>query len=338
MKIAVLTNLKKDAPESLTKISQRTDDLDHWITVEKIIHAFEGAGHEARYIPGEIRYIQEILAFNPDICFNFSEGHFGTSREAQIPAILDAYEIPYTGSGVLGMSLSHDKAIAKRMFRGAGLPTPASILINDPYKIPKANLRYPLFVKPASEGSSIGINENAVVHNETELKKQVEWVWNLVKSAVLVEEYIQGREFSIGVVGNEVLPIIEIITPTGFYSNSLKKNENDLYCVCPALLDKNTTRKLKEIAIRGMECLNIHDFCRMDLRLDSKQNPYILEINPLPNLHPDPRDGFLILAANAAGWSYEQLVNRILLAALKRYDLILEPATSENIVPWVMNG
>jgi hypothetical protein len=176
MKIALLANLKEDAHASPEDPPGRWDDLDDLLTVETTLRSLTDLGHAARYFPGVFNSIEEIKAFKPDLCFNTSEGHYGDSREAQIPAVLDMLSIPYTAAGVLGMMLSHNKHIAKNQFLQAGLPTAKFMVVDDPKNIPESSLRYPMFVKPAFEGSSNGIPESARVNNYNELVQQINWL------------------------------------------------------------------------------------------------------------------------------------------------------------------
>src|SRR5512133_2526777 len=155
--------------------------------------------------------------------------------------------------------------MAKRQFLTYGLPTAEFMEISDATYIPDGDLRYPMFVKPASEGSSIGINHAAVVRNYAELVKQVTWALETTHSLILVEEYIEGREFTVGVLGDEALPVVEIISPTGFYSAEQKEDfESEVYRVCPAELSEAQTREFQHIALRAKETLRLEDVCRMD--------------------------------------------------------------------------
>jgi D-alanine-D-alanine ligase len=322
MKVAVLANLKEDAPISPEDPPGCWDDLDDKVTVDMILDSLQSIGHQAKYFPAGLESVENIEKFNPDLCFNSGEGHYGASREAQMPAILDSLRIPYTCGGVLGMSLSHNKHIAKRIFRCFGLPTANFVVLRDPSELNEINLIYPLFVKPAYEGSSIGINENALVHNRAELEKQVQWVWNNVHAHILIEEYIDGREFTISILGDEVLPIVEIISPTGFYSNEQKEDlESEVYRVCPAHLPIEKTEEFQALALKAKQCLELEDVCRMDMRMDSAGNPYILEVNPIPLMHPDPEQASLVYAARAAGYTYEDIIRKIVNSAIERWNL-----------------
>ena len=190
MRIAVLANLKKDVPFDIEHPPDHDywDDLDDPRTVRAVVQALRKKGHEVRYIAPRLSIIRRLMIYQPDICFNFCEGHFGVSREAQIPAVLDMLRLPYTGSGVLGMSLSHNKFMAKKVFRWVCLPTADFVVVENPDEIPPIEMEYPLFVKPTHEGTSIGIDENALVRDYDSLVKQVKWVWNEVKTPILIEK------------------------------------------------------------------------------------------------------------------------------------------------------
>lgn len=322
MKIALLANLKEDAPASPEDPPGRWDDLDDLLTVETTLRSLTELGHEARYFPGVFNSIEEIKAFKPDLCFNTSEGHYGDSREAQIPAVLDMLSIPYTAAGVLGMMLSHNKHIAKNQFLQAGLPTAKFMVVDDPKNIPESSLRYPMFVKPAFEGSSIGIPESALVNNYNELVQQINWLVETLHTLVLVEEYIEGREFTIGILGDEALPVVELFSPSGFYSHSLKEqNLSEFYRECPAKITYMQTKEFQQIALQAKKALFLEDVCRMDLRIDNAGNPYILEVNPLPCMYPDPKQASFICAAYTAGHTYKDIVRKIVESACRRWQI-----------------
>ena len=325
MKVAVLANLKEDAPLNPEDPPGRWDDLDDRVTIEAILSSLKALGHQARYFPAGIESINDLKKYHPDLCFNSAEGHFGDSREAQMPAILDILRIPYTCAGVMGMSISHNKAMAKRLFRGARIPTAKFVVVRDPDQIPPNDLKYPMFVKPALEGSSIGINETAMVHTPEELDRQIRWVRNNVHSLILVEEFIKGREFTIGILGDEVLPIVEIVSPTGFYSNAQKEDfKSEVYRVCPAELEPKKTQEFHRIARRAKQVLELEDICRMDMRMDLEGNPYVLEVNPIPLMYPDAEQASLIYAAEAAGYSYKDVVQKIIESAARRWHLRMD--------------
>jgi D-alanine-D-alanine ligase len=324
MRVAVLANLKNDVPidEEHPPDDDYWDDLDDPKTVRAIMRSLRKHGHQAKYFAANISMVRRLLNYRPDLCFNICEGYFGESREAQIPALLDMLRLPYTGAGVLGMSLAHNKYMAKKIFGWVGLPTADYYLVTDPTQVPTNHLVYPLFVKPAHEGTSIGINKDARVSTYENLVKQVGWVWKKLKSPVLVEQYVDGREFTISILGKEILPIIEIVSPTGFYSNEQKEDDNfEVYRVCPADIPEEKADELRRIAMAAMQALELHDFCRLDLRMDNNGNIYILEVNPLPLLYPDPKQASFVYSANAAGYSYDQMINRIVEVTAERLGI-----------------
>jgi len=322
MKIALLANLKEDAPIRSDDPPGRWDDLDDQITVDEILKSLKELGHEGKYFPAVLDSIEGLKQFQPDLVFNSAEGHYGDSREAQMPAVLDMLQFPYTCAGVVGMVLSHNKHLAKRQFITKGLPTAKFMIVTDENAIPDSDLRYPMFVKPASEGSSIGINEHAVVRNFDELHRQVSWVINTTQAYALVEEYIEGREFTIGILGEEALPIVEIVSPTGFYDAAQKEDFNSaVYRVCPAKLSDAQTKEFQHIAIAAKHALRLEDVCRMDMRMDNAGNPYILEVNPIPLMYPDPKQASLVYAAFAMGYTYTDIVRKIIESAAIRWNL-----------------
>ena len=327
MKIAVLANLKKDVPliKEHPPDDEFWDDLDDVATLKAIRAALRDGGHRAKYIVPNVNLIRHLLNFKPDLCFNLCEGHFGASREAQVPAILDMLRLPYTGSGVLGMSLSHNKFIAKKVFRREGVPTAPFFLVEDPRQLPEFNIPFPLFVKPAHEGTSIGINENSIVHDREALLRQVEYVWGKVHAPVLVEQYIAGREFTASILGDEVLPLIEIKTPTGFYSNRLKEiDPTGVVRVCPADVPRRKLEQIRRIARAAMKHLELVDIARVDMLMDAEGNVFVLEVNPLPLLLPNPQEASFVASSLAAGYSYTEMVNRIVAISAERLGIPVE--------------
>jgi len=323
MKIAILANLKEDASLLGGDVlnSDYLSELDDEATVQAIENALCSRGHQAEYIKPDLKIIDRLLEFKPDLCFNFCEGYYGNSRNAQIPAILDMLQIPFSGSGVMGMSLSHNKHLTKKIFRSIGLPTPDFIIVNSPADIPEMTIDFPLFVKPAHEGSSIGINENSRADNMSALVNQVAWVWEKVHQPLIIERYIDGREFTVSILGNEILPIAEIISPTGYYTFQHKIDDEEISRICPAQITKAKTKELERIAFQAMETLKVLDWCRVDTRMDSDGNLYILEVNPTPAISPLPLPCSFVHSANAAGYTYGQMVNKIILSAANRLNL-----------------
>lgn len=286
----------------------------------------------SRYITERIaadeKIIEHLAHSNIDIAFNLSTGIRGESRQSQIPAILEMLGIPYVGSGVLAHGLALNKAAAKQMFRFYNVSTPYfQVFHNWKEKLDTA-LHFPLIVKPACEGSGFGIHKDSVVNSEEGLRKKVRELLQEYQPPVIAEEFIEGREFTVGILGNgdnkTILPVMEIDFEDipeefgKFYTFEVKSafGEKTKYH-CPAQISMETEDAVRENASRAFDALSCRDIGRVDVRVrDGK--PYIIEINSLPGLQPGYSD--LPRMANTAGLSYEELINSILDEAIKRIE------------------
>ena len=263
---------------------------------------------------------------------------FGVSREAQVPAMLDMLQIPYTGSDPQTLSICLDKARTKEILSYYKIKNPKFIIADDPETINCSELRFPLIVKPALEGSSKGIYSSSFVKDETELKNEVERIVKEYRQDALIEEFLEGREFTVAMMGNnsetDVLPIVEInfsefpkdFIPIYSYEAKwildTKENPLDVFS-CPAKIDAELEQKIKETAIRAYKVLKCRDWSRIDIRLDKEGEPNIIEINPLPGILPNPEDNSCYpKAARTAGLSYQEMINKVLYVAAKRYNLV----------------
>ena len=349
-KVALLANLKVNAPKWEGMSEDHWDDLDSEKTIQSLIDAIQSGGHECEFLEGDRTLLETIPKFNPDICFNICEGHFGDSREAQVPAMLEMLRIPYTGSRVFTLALALDKPMTKRILWWHELPTPAFQEFDRADEPLQDDLKFPLFVKPSREGTSIGISAKSIVKTEDELREQVRFIIERYRQPALVESYIDGREITVGLVGNlngpvarrlpdnenapriqaglHFLPPMEVdlkpyeLTDT-IYSNRLKVALADkLNYIAPAPLDDDMVDELNWLAAAVFRVMGALDVARVDFRLDVNDNwkPYILEINPLPGLSPGISD--LVIEAKADGIEHAGLVNMILDAGLKRNGLI----------------
>ncbi len=267
-----------------------------------------------------------------DLAFNIAEGFYGDAREARVPALLELLEIPYTGSGVLALVLALDKNKAKHLFRSAGVPTPNFQLFLHPDEPIKRQLQFPLIVKPNREGSGKGIWASSVVHDEKAFRTQLRLVHDRYAQEVLVEEYIEGTELTVGLLGgDEVLPVLEVdfsgCESSGefFYSWRMKEFQGNQEMGltpsfwCPARLDPGMTQAVQSVAWRAARALGANELARVDIRLSSDGIPYVLEVNPLPGL--DPAESNLPLMAKAAGMSYDTLIQRIVTLAVSNRTL-----------------
>ncbi len=351
MNIALLANLKKNAPTWPGISPDYWDDLDGEETIQAISDALESNGHKVTFLEGNTTLVDTLPKLKPDICFNICESHFGDARESQVPAILEMMRIPYTGSQVLTLALALDKPMTKRVLAWHELPTPAFQSferLNEPLD---PSMKFPLFVKPSREGTGMGVSGDSIVHNETQLRAQLRRMFERYDQPALVEHFIEGREVTCGLVGNlsvpvarrlpddedapriqrglHFFPIMEIdmgkypAEEAGIYTNRIKVElVHDFHYMCPAPLTPEQVEQIEWLTAAVFRVTGCYDVARVDFRLDANDNnkPYILEINPLPGLNPEYSD--LCIEAKADGWSYEQLVNRILDEALDRYGLL----------------
>lgn len=361
MRIAVLANLKKNAPRWDGMPTDQWDDLDSEKTVNGIVEALRSGGHVAEFLEASIQppysLIETLTAFKPDLCFNIAESHFGDGREAQVPAILEMMRLPYTGSKVLTLALALDKAMTKRILHYHGLPTPEFQVferedepIDADLTDESGQLLFPLFVKPTREGTSMGIGPDSIVRTVEELRRQVGYELKRYNQPILAEHYIKGREMTVGMIGNLLpnqarridersfdasmnatltfLPVLEVDTQRhahtegDLYTNRMKVElADDFNYFCPAPIDDALKDYLCLLAGAVFRVTGCKDVARVDFRLDEQNGnqPYILEINPLPGLSPGFSD--LCLQADAMGWSYQRLINTIAETAFERYGL-----------------
>lgn len=328
LRIALVHNLKppvksKHLPEDYYS------ECDSAKTVEAIAEALRSAGHAVLPVEANAR-LPWWLAENPvDGVFNIAEGFDGESREARVPALLELLGIPYTGSGVLALALAMDKYRSKLIFKAQGIPTPHFQLFERSGEPLDKRLHFPLIVKPNREGSAKGIWASSVVWNEEALARQVTQVHHQYRQEALVEEFIEGAELTVGILGaDQVLPILEIdfsgcqASGESFYSWRMKEFQGDEKqhlnprFHCPARLSQEGARAVAAVALKAASALGCRDLARVDIRLSSDGIPFVLEVNPLPGL--DPHESNFPMMAQAAGISYEILIQRLLGFALER--------------------
>jgi D-alanine-D-alanine ligase len=348
--VALIANLKKNAPHLDNVPGDMWDDLDSETTMYAIREAIRSEGNDCEFFEGDISLYNNLVKYQPDICFNLCEGHFGDSREAQVPALLEMMRIPYTGSKVLPLALCLDKPMTKRILFWHELPTPEFQTFERIDEPLLEELKFPLFVKPSREGTGMGVSAQSIVNNESELRERLDYVLTTYKQEALVETFIEGREITVGMVGNlegpaarrlpddlslpriidglQFMPPLEVdlndyLETDIVYSNRLKvEMPYDLTYLCPAPLDEVMVHRINWLAAAVFRVTGCSDMARVDFRLDVNDNwkPYILEINPLPGLTPGISD--IVMEAQAIGIGHTELINRILNAALKRYGMI----------------
>jgi D-alanine-D-alanine ligase len=350
LKVALLANLKVNAPQWAGMQPDQWDDLDSEKTVNSLVNAIRAGGYDCEFLEGDVTLLDTLRVYKPDICFNICESHFGDAREAQVPALLEMLRIPYTGSKVLTLALALDKPMTKRILHWHELPTPNFQTFERADEPLHDDLQFPLFVKPSREGTGMGVSAKSVVHTEEELREQVSYILDHYRQPALVEQFIDGREVTVGLVGNLIGPVarrlphnlnskriqaglhffppMEVdlnpyLETDAVYSNRLKVALADqLNYICPAPVDEDMVDELNWLAAAVFRITGSLDVSRVDFRLDKNDNwkPYILEINPLPGLSPGISD--IVIEAAADGIDHTDLVNMILQTAMKRYGMI----------------
>jgi D-alanine-D-alanine ligase len=346
-RVAVLANIKEhDKPLPPDVPPDAGADYDYIETINHIRAAIETDGHWTMFIQADGDLPHALKAARPDICFNIAEGLGGDAREAQVPALLEMLKIPYTGSRVLTNAIALDKTLTKRIWRDRRLPVAPFQEFYTGDEPLRSDLRFPLFVKPAREGTGMGVDQKAIVNNEQELRERVKYVICMYKQPALVETFLSGREFTIGVMGRpdarlfsphpewydadgfHHFPILELdssrsITP-GVYGIDAKAqsvgSEGAPGYLCPAEVDPELTKKLHHFALRSHIVLGALDISRTDIRLDAEGQPRLMEINPLPGLTPGYSD--LCIIAAAEGITYKDLILEILYLGASRWGMI----------------
>jgi D-alanine-D-alanine ligase len=346
-RVAVLANIKEHGKSLPADVPPDAGaDFDYIETINTIRAAIETDGHQTFFIQADRDLPYALKQTRPDICFNIAEGLGGDAREAQVPALLEMLNIPYTGSKVLTNAIALDKTLTKRIWRDRNLPVSPFQEFTFGDEPLRPEMKFPLFVKPAREGTGMGVNEKAIVNNEAELRERAEYVIRLYHQPALVETFLPGREFTVGIMGRHDtvlysrhpewyekdgflrLPILELdssrsITP-GIYGLEAKAqsvgSDGAPDYLCPAPLDPDLSRKLHRLAWRAHIVLGACDVSRTDIRLDCEGNPRLLEINPLPGLTPGYSD--LCIQCSAQGISYEDLILEILYLGASRWNML----------------
>ncbi|MCS3765663.1 MULTISPECIES: D-alanine--D-alanine ligase family protein [Bradyrhizobium] len=291
--------------------------------IKNIIAALQEYGHETLLCEGDKGLLATLERFMPPdprvrpsgIVFNLANGIQGECRLSHVPAMLELAGVPYTGAGPLGNGLALDKVIAKILMRDCGVPTPNFRVMRRGTES-TGDLRFPLVVKPRFESTSFGLR---LVHEPVQLRQAVEAVATQYAQDALVEEYIEGREIYVGLLGNgktETLPLVE----RDFGDRELRlythedKGHAALAAICPAQLDSKLATFLRDISVATFRACQCRDYARVDIRIDRSGQPFVLEINSIPALN-----GVYIEAAATAGYNFSSLINRILDIAYTRY-------------------
>ena len=342
-RVALLYNLRHPATLGPDAPADALADYDTQETVDAVAKALVDAGHLVIPLEADHTLLDSIRHVNPDICFNMARGIAGDYRASQIPALLDMLAIPYTGSDVLTLAMTYDKAAVKRVWKEQGLPTAPFQVFRTGDEEPEPSLGdFPYFVKPLHGKAGMGIGTQSIVENISQLRKRVRHITYRYQQPAVVEAYLPGREFTAAVIGSNystvddhelffdtdgyhVLPVLEI-QPSGASKGVLdaaarmppEENSGEHADFTP-LKGAALAEELSKLAITAFEAVNALDVATVDIRLDAQGRPHLLSISALPAL--EPRFGYLAQFAEADDLAFETVIQLLLDLALKRYAL-----------------
>ena len=327
------TKLSGEALDALLSSDDSEEEFDSLETIDALADTLRSLGHEVELLGEGEPLIRRLLdGPRPELVFNIAEGRgVSRSRESRVPAILETLGIAYTGSDPLSLAVALDKDCAKRLVAQAGVSTPAWVTIDDRWESAPddvmrqlADLPLPLVVKPTYEGSSKGIRNKCLVETPAELRETIAELRGKYAQPILVEEFIDGDELTVGIVGHppEVLGIMRVVprAQTGPFLYSLEVKRDWVETIryeCPAQLSAQATQRVAEAALVSFGALGCQDVARIDFRLRDEV-PYFLEANPLPGLAPLTSD--LVFLARDVGVDHRELLRRIVDAALNRLN------------------
>ena len=323
--------LAYDLKSSVIRQSSAPDDVleeyDSPATIEYIRQAITASGHTPIDLGGGGDFLRNILNEPVDFVFNISEGRgVYRSREAQVPSVLEMLGIPYTGSDPLTLAISLDKPLTKKLAEQAGILTPEWLTFNDPSEIDrigKKGFPFPAIAKPAFEGSSKGVRQTSLVEDPADAPQQIEYLLHSYQQPVMLEQFIDGDEITVGILGNKppkVIGMMRILPqqPTNNFVYSLEVKRDWVNLVkyeAPAKINGPLQQKIATMSLQTYQILGCRDFARVDFRVSREGVPYLLEINPLPGLG-DYSD--LIIMAQQLGWTHQGLISAVLETALAR--------------------
>ncbi len=326
MKIAIVYN--RDSQAVINLFGQLNKEKYGMKTINAIKEALLANGHIVKTFEGDKNIIQNLEEFmpgviageKPGLVFNLSYGIQGRSRYTHMPAILEMIGVPYIGSEPATHAMALDKVVTKMLLLQHGLPTPKFTVLDTPEDPIIENMAYPMIIKPKDEASSFGLK---IVNNEEELREGAKVIYEAFHGPTLVEEYIDGREFNVGLMGNspvEALPPVEILFTSGekIYTHDDKAHATGdrVSSICPAPLTDAETNQLQTLAIKTFKALGCFDSARVDFRMDNDGNIYILEVNSMASMSPGAS---YVYAAKQLGMSYSDVVQRLIDVAYKRY-------------------
>ena len=336
MKVGITYDLRQDyLSEGYSE--DETAEFDRPDTIDAIENALLELGHQTDRIGGLKKLMWRLIGGERwDMVFNIAEGMIGFGREAQVPGLLDAYRIPYTFSDPLVLSLTLHKAMAKHVFRDAGILTPDFFVVEKESDIDGKKLSFPLFAKPVAEGTGKGINQSSKIRSKSELATVCRRLLRQYQQPVLVEAFLPGREFTVGILGTgdnaRSIGVMEVVlkdkAEPDVYSYTNKENCEEL--VEYHLVDDDIAQKAAAIALAAYRTIGCRDAGRIDLRADDSGNPQLIEINPLAGIHPEHSD--LCIIASKAGMPYRSLIEAIMTSALERRVATMKSSRDQNFM------
>jgi D-alanine-D-alanine ligase len=327
MRIGLSYDLKSMVEGHLA-VEDALEEYDSPETIEMISAALTAKGHTVIRLGGGEYFLENIRRESVDIVFNIAEGRGNyRGREAQVPSLLEMLDIPYTGSDPLCLAVCLDKPITKKLVAAEGVTTPGWLVINDGdelYRTTWERLNFPVIIKPASEGSSKGIRLTSLAHDVRQAEEQARKILEGYRQPVMAEEFIDGDEVTVGIVGNyppKIVGIMRVVPkkPVEHFVYSLEVKRDYVNLVdyeCPARLTQDTLDVIENNSLKALRSLGCRDFSRVDFRVSRDGKPYFIEINPLPGLgsYSD-----LVIMALMRGWTYEALIGGVIDAAMERY-------------------
>jgi D-alanine-D-alanine ligase len=328
MRVGLSYDLKEAVEENLI-VEDALEEYDSPETVAMIAAALASMGHEVIRLGGGMYFLDNIRRESVDIVFNIAEGRGSyRSREAQVPAVLEMLGIPYTGSDPLTLAVCLDKPLTKKLAAAEGINTPHWLVISgeeELYQAPWEKLAFPVIIKPASEGSSKGIRLTSLAADIRSAETEVRRILDAYRQPVMVEEFIDGDEVTVGIVGNSPPRIVGMMRvvpkrPVAHFVYSVEVKRDYVNLVdyeCPPRLSRDTLDVMERFSVAAFKTLGCRDFARIDFRVGRDGTPYFIEINPLPGLgsYSD-----LVIMARMLGWKYEALIGSVLDAAIERYS------------------
>ena len=322
MRIALTYDLRDDYLAA-GHSEEEAAEFDRPETIDGIAQALAALRHSPVRVGNLAALAARLLAGERwDLVFNIAEGLYGLARESQVPALLDAWRIPYTFSDPLVLALSLHKGMTKRVVRDAGVPTPDFRLVEEEADLDVVDLPFPLFCKPVAEGSSKGVTPASRVAGPDALRAVCRDLLARFRQPVLVEEYLPGRELTVGILGTGrnavVLGVLEVLLRSGAESGIYSFHNKEHYeaLVDYRVADDADARAAGEVALAAWRVLGGRDAGRVDLRFDARGRPCFLEVNPLAGLHPVRSD--LAILARRVGLGYQGLIGRIVQSAQER--------------------